>query len=187
MKVVWGITGAGDLMPELFDIMEDVARNPEFEISVIMSKAAETVLKWYKLRDRLDSISKRIHVEKDANTPFYAGALQFGKYDLFLVAPLTGNSAAKVARGIADTLITNCIAQVSKGTTPTYLLPVDQRLGAVTTTLPDGSSFDLKVRAIDVENVDRIRRIPGLNVLEDTDAVRVLFQQCLQSRREGAL
>jgi archaeoflavoprotein AfpA len=175
MKIVWGITGAGDLMPELFDIMADVARHPDAEITVVLSKAAETVLKWYKLMDRLEAIGRRVHVEKDANTPFLAGPMQVGKYDFFVVAPLTANSAAKIAHGIADTLITNCVAQISKGDTPTYLLPVDQKPGQATTTLPDGTAFTLKVRDIDVANVDKIRAIDGLHVLDGLDALKELL------------
>jgi len=172
MKLVWGITGAGDLMPELIEIMSDAARTPGTEITVVMSKAAETVLKWYKLTDRLDGIAQRVFVEKDANTPFLAGPMQVGKYDFFLVAPLTANSAAKIAHGIADTLITNCVAQISKGETPTYLLPVDRCPGSTTTTLPDGTSFTLKVRDVDVANVDKVRGIEGLHVLDGLDGLR---------------
>lgn len=179
MKIVWGITGAGDLMPELFGLMAAVARNPALDITVVLSKAAVTVLKWYKLTDRLDSIARRVLEEKDANTPFLAGPLQIGEYDFFLVAPLTANSAAKIAHGIADTLITNCVAQISKGETPTYLLPVDREPGVVATTLPDGTSFNLKVRDIDVANVDRIRAIDGLHVLDGLDALRRLFAERL--------
>ena len=181
MKFVWGITGAGDLMPEVFDIMEDVARNPEVEITVILSKAAETVLKWYKLSDRLASISTRVHVEKDSNTPFLAGPLQVGRYDFFLVAPLTANSVAKIAHGIADSLITNCVAQTSKGATPTYLLPVDRWPGSTPTTLPDGTSFQLKVRPVDVTNVALIRTIDGLNVLDGTDEIKRIVARHLKA------
>jgi archaeoflavoprotein AfpA len=186
MKIVWGITGAGDLMPELFDIMADAARHPEADITVVLSRAAETVLKWYKLTDRLDDIARRVHVEKDANTPFLAGPMQVGKYDFFLVAPLTANSAAKIAHGIADTLITNCVAQISKGQTQTYLLPVDQKPGSATTTLPDGTSFTLKVRDIDVANVDKIRAIDGLHVLDGLDALKRLLADKLGQAPGGA-
>ncbi|MGE4424709.1 MAG: archaeoflavoprotein AfpA [Pseudodesulfovibrio sp.] len=187
MKIVWGITGAGDLMPELFDIMTEVARNPGVDITVALSQAAQTVLKWYKLSDRLNSIARRVLVEKDANTPFLAGPMQVGEYDFFLVAPLTANSAAKIAHGIADTLITNCVAQISKGETPTYLLPVDREPGTATTTLPDGTSFTLKVRDIDVANVDRIRTIDGLHVLDGLNALRRLFAERLGQAPGGAL
>ncbi len=186
MKIVWGITGAGDLMPELFDVMEKVAERPEADVTVIMSKAAATVLAWYKLRDRLENIARRVLVEKDANTPFLAGPLQVGKYDFLLVAPLTANSAAKVAHGIADTLITNCVAQTSKGDTPTYLLPVDREPGSTATALPDGTPFTLKVRPVDVANVDKLRTIEGLHVLDGIDALRRLFDEHLKNGKGAA-
>ncbi|MGE4506587.1 MAG: archaeoflavoprotein AfpA [Desulfovibrionaceae bacterium] len=179
MKFVWGITGAGDLMPELFDIMEELSSNPDVEITVALSSAARTVLRWYKLSERLERLACRVHEEKDANTPFLAGPLQAGKYDFLLVAPLTANSTAKIAHGIADTLITNCVAQASKGTAPVYLLPVDGKPGITTTTLPDGSSFQLRVRALDVENADRLRGIEGLHVLDAPEDVRAIVDEFL--------
>lgn len=172
MKFVWGITGAGDLMPEIFDVMEEVAARPGVEITAVLSNAAETVLKWYKLRDRLEGMVKRVMVEKDANTPFIVGPLQVGKYDFFLVAPVTANSAAKIAHGIGDSLITNCVAQVAKGDVTTYLLPVDQKLGTTTTTLPDGSPFTLRIRRVDFENVERIREMEGVEVLAGPGDIR---------------
>ncbi|NDV19438.1 archaeoflavoprotein AfpA [Pseudodesulfovibrio sp. JC047] len=179
MKIVWGITGAGDLMPELIDIMSDVSHDPDIEITAVLSKAAHTVIHWYKLTDRLKSIAKRVCVEKDANTPFIAGPIQVGKYDLFLAAPLTANSTAKIAHGIADSLITNCVAQACKGDTPTYLLPVDRQVGTTTTTLPDGTPFTLKIRPVDVANVEILRTMDDLHVLEGLDDLRQVLAERL--------
>jgi archaeoflavoprotein AfpA len=165
MKFVWAITGAGDLMPEVFAVMEEVARQHGPDITAVLSQAAQKVLKWYKLTDRLEGIASRVLIEKDANTPFIAGPLQVGQYDFLLVAPLTANTAAKIAHGIADSLISNAVAQVNKSPVPAYLLPVDQRPGQTTTTLPDGSPLTLRIRPVDLENVDRIRRMEGLVVL----------------------
>lgn len=50
------------------------------------------------------------YVEKGSNAPFVAGPLQVGYYPLFFVSPATANTVAKIAYGIADTLITNCFA-----------------------------------------------------------------------------
>ena len=80
------------------------------KITVIISKAGEQVLRWYKVWKPLHKEFEKVTVEKNANTPFAAGPLQVGKYDLFIVAPLTANSTAKIAHGIADSLITNAVA-----------------------------------------------------------------------------
>jgi flavoprotein len=110
-----------------------------------------------------------------------------GKYDFFLVAPLTANSTAKIAHGIADSLITNCVAQASKGETPTHLLPVDRQTGTTATTLPDGTLFSLKVRPVDVANVEKIRTIDGLNILEGIGDLQRLFFERLGRNYGGDL
>ncbi len=166
MRFVWAITGAGDLLPEVFEVMEKLASDPALEITIVLSRAAETVLQWYKLTDKLERIGGRVLREKDANTPFIAGPLQTGRYDFLLVAPLTANTAAKIACGIADTLVSNAVAQVNKGPVPAYLLPVDQKPGSTTTTLPDGSPLSLRIRAVDIENVEKIKKMDGIFVLE---------------------
>lgn len=174
MKFVWAITGAGDLMPEVFAVMEDMAREPDVEITAVLSRAAEKVLVWYKLRETLDRIADKVLVEKNANTPFIVGPLQIGQYDFLLVAPLTANTAAKIAHGIGDSLISNAVAQINKSPVPAYLLPVDQQPGMTTTTLPDGSPLTLRIRPVDLENVERIRRMEGLVVLENPQAIRAV-------------
>jgi flavoprotein len=97
--------------------------------------------------------------------PFIAGLLQIGKYDLLVVAPLTANSTAKIAHGIADTLITNAVAQTLKGTTPVLLMPVDQQPGEVKTVDPNNEEFIIKTRRIDLENVARLREMDGVTLL----------------------
>ncbi|WP_428565231.1 MAG: archaeoflavoprotein AfpA [Solidesulfovibrio sp. DCME] len=166
MKFVWALTGAGDLMPEIVAVMEEVAGQGGLEITVVLSRAAEQVVKWYKLKDRLEALAHKLLVEKDSNAPFVVGPLQTGHYDFLLVAPVTANTAAKIAHGIADSLVSNAVAQINKTDIPAYLLPVDQRPGTTTTTLPDGSPLTLRIRPVDIENVEAIRRMDGLTVLE---------------------
>jgi len=82
---------------------------------------------------------RRVKVEKTPNIPFYAGPLQLGKYDLFLVSPVSANTIAKIAYGIADTLIPNCIAQAIKGGQTVYIFPSDQESKPIKTSRPDGT------------------------------------------------
>ena len=141
VKLAWAITGAGDLIAEIFEAMKDLKKSGNFKITALLSKAAVKVLKAYRLWDTLPTIAEKILVEKDANTPFVVGALQTRKYDALLVAPVTGNSAAKIAHGIADTLITNAVAMTTRTKTPVYVLPVEKEGNEVNTTLPDGSKL----------------------------------------------
>jgi archaeoflavoprotein AfpA len=176
-KIVWGITGSGDLISEVFEVMEEISKMNLIEINAVLSKAAVTVLKWYKLYDKLDSIADRILVEKDANTPFIVGPLQTGGYDFLLVAPATANTVAKIVNGIADTIITNSVSQTNKTNVDIYILPVDQKMGTTTTILPGGKKLNLTMRDIDVENTNRLREMKGIVVLEKPKEIRSIVDR----------
>jgi flavoprotein len=118
-------------------------------------------------------------VETDANVPFIAGPLQIGKYDLLVVAPLTANSTAKIAHGIADTLITNAVAQTLKGLTPVLLMPVDQHPGEVKTVGPNNEVFVIETRRIDLENVARVREMKGVTLLGSPADIASAVKQSL--------
>ncbi len=166
VRLTWAITGAGDLITDIFEAMKDLKKSGNFKITALLSKAAVKVLKAYRLWDTLPTIAEKILVEKDANTPFIVGALQTRKYDALLVAPVTGNSAAKIAHGIADTLITNAVAMTTKTKTPVYVLPVEKEGNEVNTTLPDGSKLELFTRDLDVQNTAKLGKIKGISVLD---------------------
>ena len=118
----------------------------------MLSKAAVKVVRLYKLTEQVESFAKAVLIEVDANTPFIVGKLQIGRFDCFVVAPATANSVAKIAHGIADTIITNAVAQTAKSDTPIYVLPVDQREGTTVTTRPGGERLELAIRAVDIAN-----------------------------------
>ena len=106
-RVLWGITGSGDKIQEILDAMRTLKGFEGVKIYVIVSRAAEQMLRQYRLWETLNASFNRVTKETNANVPFVAGPLQVGHYDIFVVAPLTANSTAKIAYGIADTLITN--------------------------------------------------------------------------------
>jgi flavoprotein len=54
------------------------------EIQVFVSKAGETVLKYYGLETRLRQSFEKVQVEINANAPFLAAWLQMGKYEFLL-------------------------------------------------------------------------------------------------------
>ena len=164
-KICWGITGAGDYLLETLEIMKKVEQEYSIKITVIIGKQGEVVLKWYKMLDGIRDAFEDVRIEKGPNIPFIIGPLQTGAYDFLFVSPLTGNSTAKIAVGIADTLITNAIAQTMKGSVPVYVYPVDQKPGEVVTILPNGKKLTLKSRKIDLEQVERLRQMDGLTVL----------------------
>jgi archaeoflavoprotein AfpA len=166
IKVAWAITGAGDYLAESFAVMKQAVEQFDLQLMIFLSKAGLQVVKWYKLVTELETLDSKYRVEKNANTPFLVGPLQRHKYHIIVAMPLTANSAAKLAHGIADTLITNAIAQAQKTGVPIYLYPVDQKPGSVTTILPSGEELVLTNRQVDLDNVAKLQAMKGFHVLE---------------------
>ena len=164
-RIVWGITGSGDLVNEIINTMKQLEDNADIRLTVIISKAGEQMLRLYGRWDELNASFAKVMKESNANVPFIAGPLQIGKYDALVVAPLTANSTAKIAHGIADTLITNAVAQTLKGNTPVILFPVDQVEEEVQAIGPKGEEFTIKPREVDLENVRRLREMEHVNVV----------------------
>ena len=184
-RIVWGITGSGDRIEEILDNVIRLKEDTNLEITVIVSKAGEQVLRWYKLWDKLRASFDKVTTETNANVPFIAGPLQIGKYDLLLVAPLTANSTAKIAHGIADTLITNAVAQTLKGTTPVIFYPVDQSSTPIDTVGPDGIDFKITPRAIDLDNVERLRNMKHLKILSSPSEIGNYVSNIIKMKRES--
>lgn len=162
---MWGITGTGYLLDECIDLMKELQDEHSVDLTVILTKEGASVVKWYKKWLALTEAVKRVKVEKTPNIPFYAGPLQLGEYDIFLVCPVSANSVAKIVHGIADTLITNCVAQAIKGGIIVYIFPSDQDLEPITTSRPDGSPLVLKIRDIELENIEKLKKMEGIVVI----------------------
>jgi len=162
-------------------MMIDLKRQYNINADIYISKNAKLVLKWYKLWDLLEDEFYDIRVEVDSNSPFLVGKLQTGHYDMFLVAPVTANSTAKIAGGIADTLITNAVSQGAKARLPIYLFPPDNKPGELETILPGGKKLTLYIRDVDVENVNKIRKMDGITVLESVPDIRRVIEEYIRS------
>ena len=95
MRIGWAITGAGHLLNESVDALEELAENNE--ITVFLSNASEEVLKMYGLYERVEAITGGRYRElaTDSNQKFsfpITGRLSLGKYDLLIVSPATANT-----------------------------------------------------------------------------------------------
>ena len=139
MRIGFAFTGAGHLLRESVQLAEKLAK--EHEVTVFLSGAAEEVLKMYGLYERIERITggKYRELATDSNQKFsypITGRLSIGKYDLLIVSPATANTVSKIVHGIADTLVTNAVAQSGKGAVPVYMVPVDIHPGPVDTVLP---------------------------------------------------
>ena len=170
-RIAWGITGSGDYLGEVLSLMKAYARKYNLEIHVYLSAQAEVVLKFYKYLDELKASFPTVILEKGPNNPFLTGKLQLGTYGLFLIAPATANTVAKIAHGIADSLISNSAAQAMKVDVPVYIFPVDQREGEIITKLPGGRDLKLRIRREDVENVEKLRKMRGITVLSQIEEI----------------
>ena len=176
LKILWGITGCGDFLKESVDTMRRIRQKYNLQVDVAISKAGETVLNRYSLKDVISQNFETILIEKDANTPFLIGALQLGKYDLLLICPATANTTAKIAYGIADTLLTNCVSQAIKAGVPIYIYPSDQKLGETITILPSGKELKLVMREIDVQNSERLKLMKGITVLSNPSDIESIIK-----------
>lgn len=177
---MWGITGTGYLIKESIDLMKVLQENYDIDIdiTVMLSKEGAVVVKWYKQWKYLNKIVKKVRVEITPNSPFLAGPLQIGEYDFFLICPVSANSVAKIVYGIADTLITNCVAQTIKGGIPVYLFPSDQHLEPIVTSKPDGTPLILKIRDIELENVKKLKDMEGIVVISEFSEIKnIIIQQ----------
>lgn len=182
LRIAWGITGAGAELQESIETMKEIKKDFGVDVILFLSKSAEMVIRWYKLWDQLKEDFPNFKKEKGPNTPFFAGELQVGKFGLLIISPCTGNCTAKIAYGIADTLVTNCVSMAMKGGTPVYIYPVDQKKGRVITKLPEGKNLTLKMREIDIENVERLKRMEGLTVLSHPKEIKGIIKRYLENK-----
>jgi len=180
-KVAWGITGAGDKIAEFTEVMKQVKKENEslVDIHVFVSKAGETVLKFYRLEQELKESFEKVQVEINANSPFLAAWLQNRKYDFLLIAPATSNTVAKIASGIGDTMITNAAIMGLKAFVPIYIVPTDYEEGIVYTKLPNGKDMKLRVRKEDVEQVKKLESMDGVHVLYGPQKIPDVFREML--------
>ncbi len=178
-KVAWGITGAGDKIAEYLEVMKVIKKEYEdtVEIQVFLSKAAETVLKFYRLEDDLKQNFARATVEVNSNAPFLAAWMQMRKYEFLLIAPATSNTVAKIANSIGDTLLTNAAIMSLKAFVPLYIAPTDYKEGVVYTKLPNGKEMKLRVRKEEVEQVRKLQRMEDVFVLENPQKIHAVFKK----------
>jgi dihydromethanopterin reductase (acceptor) len=132
MNIAWGITGAGHFLRESFEVFKELKqKNPELKVNTFLSSAGEEVVRMYGLTGELSDISGGGYLEEcfyegEQGSSFpKTGRFLLQRYDALIVTPATSNTTAKLAYGIADTIVTNAVAQAVKGDIPVYIVPVD--------------------------------------------------------------
>jgi len=176
-RVAWGITGAGDKIEEYIQVMKQVKKDYEeqVDIHVFVSKAAETVLKYYGLEAEVKQNFPKYMVELNSNSPFLAAWMQIHKYEFLLIAPASSNTVAKIACGIGDTMVTNAASMSLKAFVPVYAVPSDFEEKTVFTLLPNGKEMKLRIRKEDAENTRKLERMDGMTVLDNPQRIPEVF------------
>ncbi|MFA5572910.1 MAG: archaeoflavoprotein AfpA [Crenarchaeota archaeon] len=177
IKVAWGITGAGDKIAEVVETMKDLQKQTggAVEFDVYLSKAADTMLKFYRLDGEVRQSFSKVWVEQDANSPFLAGVVQSHKYAFLLIMPASSNTVAKIVNSISDTLLTNAALMSLKAFVPVWIMPVDFKENIIYTKLPNGKDLKLRVRKEEADQVRRLQATEDVYVFEDPSAVKVAF------------
>ena len=178
-RVAWGITGSGYRLAETIEIMKQINKQYQTEtrITIYLSKAGDQVLRFYGLFKDLKENFDKMRVEVNSNIPTLAVQLQSGKIEFLLIAPATSNTVAKLATGIADTLLCNATIMALKSFVPVYILPCDYKEGVTATQLPDGSEMKIRVRKEDVEHIKKLAAMDGVFVLEKPKEIDHVFQK----------
>ena len=178
-RVAWGITGSGDRMLEVIETMKQIKKQyqDDTRITVYLSKAGNQVIHFYGLAKDLKENFDKVRVEVNSNVPTLAVQLQSRKIEFLLIAPTTANTVAKIATGIADTLLCNATIMSLKSFVPVYILPCDYKEGVTVTQLPDGSEMRIRVRKEDVENTKKLAAMDGIVILEKPEEIHHVFQK----------
>ena len=178
-RVAWGITGSGDRLVEVIEVMKKIRKQyqDDVRITVYLSKAGNQVINFYGLAKELKGDFDKIRVEVNSNLPTLATQLQSGKIEFLLIAPTTANTVAKIAAGIADTLLSNATIMSLKSFVPVYIVPCDYKEGATVTQLPDGSKMKIRVRKEDVERTKKLAAMDGVFIVEEPEEIRQVFQK----------
>lgn len=128
-RIAWGITGGGQYLAQSVAAVGSLAARST--ICTFVSLAGEEVLHMYGLFPQVRKISgggylQELFLERDSGKSYpKAGRLMLGRFDMLIVAPATSNTVAKIACGIADTLVTNAVSLANKAGVPIYILPTD--------------------------------------------------------------
>jgi dihydromethanopterin reductase (acceptor) len=124
MKILWCVTGAGQFLSESVEAMNMFAQGNS--VTLVFSRAGYEVCRMYGLLGELEKKYPEVIFEESqgASSPV-VGCLSQKEYEKVVIAPCTANTAAKIVCGIADSIVSNIVAQAGKCKVPVYILPTD--------------------------------------------------------------
>jgi dihydromethanopterin reductase (acceptor) len=208
-RLAWGITGAGHYLKETFDVVRNLSEAPDILVTTFLTRAGVEVVRAYGLWDDLKEVSRvgyyqEVFTDEDQGaSSFKAGRLFRGMYSALLVSPATANTVAKIVHGIADSLVTNTVAEAQRGSVPVFILPTDLREEIVETTYPSrrdadqsstgqsgkamqGEGVRAKVRALDARNAELLQAMEGITVLKHPSEIEDKLRPLLSKRADDS-
>jgi flavoprotein len=169
----WCITGSGHMLEESIEL---ALRLPG--VDMFLSAAGEEVLPLYGWP--ITKLRERVRVLRDNSASGVpVGMLYEGLYHTVVIAPATSNTVAKCAFGISDTLPTNLFAQAGKQCIPGIVFACDTEPSVITHSPHDW--VEVRPRAIELENVERLARIEYTTVARSLDELRAALQARLST------
>lgn len=172
-RFAWCVTGSGHLLEESIALALELPRADLF-----LSAAAEEVLPLYGWP--LPKLRKQFRVFRDNSASGVpVGMLYHGMYHTVVIAPATSNTVAKCAFGISDTLPTNMYAQAGKQCIPGIVFACDTEPTVVTQS--PNEWVELRPRAIELENVERLSRFEYTTLVRSLDELKVALDERLST------
>ncbi|MGF6779936.1 flavoprotein [Paraburkholderia sp. GAS334] len=170
-RFAWCVTGSGHMLEESIDLARKLPG-----VDLFLSAAGEEVLPLYgwtipKLREHF-----RV-VRDNSASSVPVGMIYNGEYHTVIIAPATSNTVAKCAFGISDTLPTNLFAQAGKQCVPGIVFACDTAPSVITQTPHEW--VEVRPRAIELENVERLARIEFTTVARSLDELKAALEQRL--------
>jgi flavoprotein len=163
-RFAWCVTGSGHMLEESLELALKLPRTDLF-----LSKAAEEVLPLYGWPlARLRQHFRVIRDNSASGVP--VGMLYHGLYHTVVIAPATSNTVAKCAFGISDSLPTNMYAQAGKQCIPGIVFACDTEPTVVTQS--PNEWVELRPRAIELENVERLARFEHTTLVASLDGLK---------------
>ena len=172
-RLAWAITGSGHYLKESLAILKTLT-----EVDVFLSKAAAEIIQQYGFQEQLIATGHRVYQDKTASSVpvelFY-----HGKYHTLVIAPATSNTIAKMAYGFSDSLVTNLYAQAGKTRVHSIVFACDTA-PELESEAPRDNVVKVYPRAIDLENVTKLKAFEETTVVADMHALNQAIQARLK-------
>lgn len=169
-RLAWAITGSGHYLRECLDIIHTLQ-----DVDLFLSKAAAEVLQQYGYTHNVGKVFQDKTASSVPVELFYQG-----HYHSLVVAPATSNTIAKMVCGISDNLVTNLYAQAGKTRVPSIIFACDTA-PELESEAPRDNMVKVYPRAIDLENIAKIKTFEATTVVEDMHGLDTHIQTRLQA------